>query len=406
MGSEFGTAFAEMGWFAIGAPTNRMSNSFEDDVIQHWNSLNGIVALAARTSLCALVGSATLLAAGSASASYEGTIGINWGTDTNISSGANNIQSVFDTALAPLGVTATITGAVADNTYTADGNVVGTVGTNGTVTSYTLANYTGGTFLQNISEPTGNQQATNSFTITFSSAIDLRSISFDYEIFPNINCTALGSSCGGSGNPDLPSLNVTETYLSATTGKSTSAMVFQRWGEVPGGSTVVGGQGYNHSPYNQNQGSITNPNDPLTTCSGITNTTQEDCGGGGTVITTTSTTAYTGTPGSAQSGDVTDHSETTGAQVTYKNGKYAVTSTTDMETAPQLLGTSGTVSLTVGTGVTSLTFNDWPATIAISQISFKVPEPGSWSVIVPGLLLLGLIGYRRKAAAWGGNRRA
>jgi hypothetical protein len=363
-------------------------------VIKHRNSLNGIIAMAARAPLFAVIAGATLLAASPASASYTGTLSVNWGTDTNISSGSNNIQTVFDNALKPLGVTATITGAVADNTYNADGNAVGTVNTSGTVTSYTLASYTsGGTFLQNISEPVNGQTATNSYTITFSSAIHLDSISFDYEIFPNINCAAEGPSCGGSGNPDLPSLNVTESYLNSS-GKSTQAMVFQRWATVPGVA------------FSGVKGSATNPDNPLASCTGISSTTQKDCGGGGTPLATTSTTPYNGTPGYNQAGDETDHSPDTGAQVSQRNGNYSVSSTSDKETAPQLIGTSGNVSLTVGKGVTSLTFNDWPATIAISQISFKVPEPGSWTVIVPGLLLLGFLSRRRRPAARDHSRGA
>lgn len=370
-------------------------------------------------SACGFAAAVLMLTAGAASASYTGTIGINWGTDTTIAAPPFNLYSlstidgVFNTALKPLGVTTTITGAVADNTYTAENNVVGAVNTSGSVTSYTLSNLTGNTFLQNISEPVGNQQPTDSFTIAFSAPINLHSISFDYEIFPNINCTALGSDCGGSKNPNLPSLYVTDTYDTGVVkqGKqqTATALDFQRFGVVPGGHTVTGGDGYSGSGYNLNPGSVTNPETPLTTCSGVTPGQQKDCGGvGGTVIATTSTATYNGNPGPAQAGNITDHSGTSGAKVTKKTSRgtttYTTSSTSDRETAPQLLGTSGNVSLTVGKGVTSLTFNDWPATIAISQISFKVPEPNSWWLVTSALVLLGLVGYGR--AVGGARKRA
>jgi hypothetical protein len=443
----FGMVFATAGDYAERAggsmQTGWRSRASRTDVIKDRNSLNGIIALAARASLCAMVGAgAALLAAGPASASYEGTIAIDWGNATSIAA----VEQAFDTALQAKGLDVDVlipyapsqtlsksSGATVDSTYNADNNVVGTVSSNGTVTSYTLSNYSGGTFLQNISEPTTGQTATSGFTIEFvnpttgaPTSLDLNDISFDYEIFPNINCTALsGSNCGTynskTGYSNLPSLNVTESYYTTAT-QTTSAMVFQRWGIVPG-TTLGGTQGAVNNPDNP----VINLGKPATSCNGISSTTQKDCGGvDGTAVTTTSTATYSsGTPGSGQASDVT--ADSPASVSTAPGGKAPITKTAHTtgsgrnrtttytysvgsgyhDTAPQLLGTSGNVSLTVGKGVSSLTFNDWPATIAISQISFTVPEPNSWSLIVPGLALFGFVlSRRRKPTAWDNSRRA
>lgn len=330
--------------------------------------------------IAAVIGGLSL-ASGTAHAGYTAVATVNWGTDTTISGTAStDIDEVFATALASAGITGetvTISGAIADSSYTADGNVVGTVNSSGAVTSYTLANYTNGnTFLQNNSE--GNP-ASNLITVTFSTPLPttISAVSFNYEIFPDISCTDLnngGRDCGGNGHngyPDLPSLSVTDNAANTAT-------IFQRYAVVPGTSL----------------GTV------QASCSGVTG--QTNCGGGGSsssTVATTYTQTYSGTVASSAAGDVTDHSETSGAVV-----DHGQLQTSDPELAPQLLGTSGIVALNLptGTGLSVLTFNDWPATIAVSNISFykKVPEPGSLAMLATGVLILGVF-WRRKSPRQG-----
>jgi hypothetical protein len=69
------------------------------------------------------------------------------------------------------------------------------------------------------------------------------------------------------------------------------------------------------------------------------------------------------------------------------------------ELAPQLLGSSGVVTLPANTTV--LDFQDWPATIAINNVVINfspgaVPEPATASLLGSGLLALCLLRRRRK----------
>jgi hypothetical protein len=101
----------------------------------------------------------------------------------------------------PVGDAVTVTGAVASNSYSADGHVTGPE--NGT-SSFTLAQLdpaNHGTFIES---DTGH--SSNEIKMVFS-GLTISSISFDFEIFPDISCPSL-SNCGGSGHPNLPDLTV------------------------------------------------------------------------------------------------------------------------------------------------------------------------------------------------------
>jgi PEP-CTERM motif len=68
------------------------------------------------------------------------------------------------------------------------------------------------------------------------------------------------------------------------------------------------------------------------------------------------------------------------------------------ELAPQLLGSSGALSLPAGT--TQLEFEDWPATIAINHLVINppgdsVPEPATITLLASGLIGLGVVLRRR-----------
>lgn len=208
------------------------------------------------------------------------------------------------------------------------------VGPNGS--SDTLHTMDGGTFIQN---NTGTNPSSTAITIKFSQAISLSKISFDFEIFPDGTCPT-GNNCGSN----LPDISVTDTYKPKSGTTNVTAQIFQRFGVVPGqtGATPVA-------------------------CTG--NTSQSgNCGGSGS----DSPSLYTHSP---NSGPINN------------------------EMAPQLLGSSGQVALNLPTGnrgVTTLTFNDWPATIAINHLVFDpVPEPGSLLLLASGLVGLGILRVRK-----------
>jgi len=118
------------------------------------------------------------------------------------------------------GGSVTVTGAVASNSYTGDGHVVGPcVGSN--CTSTTLAT-TGGTFIMN------NGPTYNEIKMVFS-GLSIYQVSFNLEIFPDASC-ANGNTCGQSNYPD---------FIFKANGTTQ-----QTWyGSMPAAP------GYTHSPY-------------------------------------------------------------------------------------------------------------------------------------------------------------
>jgi len=253
-----------------------------------------------------LAGGLVLL--GESVSARAGSITIDFGSLTN---GASDSQiQGFMNGLLPAGDSVMVTGAVASNSYNADGHVVGPV-VRGSTSSYTLANLDpsgNGTFIQNNSE---GSPASNEITMTFT-GLTISGVSFDFEVFPDNSCTALGGgNCGGSGNPNVPDL----TLL------ANGWQVAQWNGVVPGASGSYN-TSWMHSP---------------------------------------------------NSGPFFD------------------------EQAPQLLGSSGLITLPGGT--TELTFQDWPATIAINNLAINtppdsVPEPAALTIFASGLIGLGLL-HRR-----------
>jgi len=237
---------------------------------------------------------------GAVASAQAGSITFDFGFLTNGASDAQ-IQTFMNTLL-PGGGSVTVTGAVASNSYNADGHVTGP-GTGSS--SFSLAQLdpaVHGTFIEN---DTGH--SSNEIKMVFS-GLAISSISFDFEIFPDNTCTSL-SNCGGSSHSNLPDLTIISNG---------SHQVIEYGGVAPGQA----------GSYN---------------------------------------TAYIHSPASGQ----------------FSN-----------ELAPQLLGSSGALSLPAGT--TQLEFQDWPATIAVNHLIINpVPEPATMTLLASSLLGFGLARRRR-----------
>lgn len=171
-------------------------------------------------------GLAFVAGAGSAAA---GPLTFDFGSLAN---GASDAQiQTFMNQLLPVGDSVNVTGAVASDDYNADGHVTGP----GTGTSsFTLAQLDPaghGTFIEN-----NNALSSNEIKMTFS-GLTISSVSFDFEIFPDISCPSL-NNCGGKGDPNLPDLTLVANG---------SDEVIQYDGVVPGQAGSYN-TAYIHSP--------------------------------------------------------------------------------------------------------------------------------------------------------------
>ena len=167
-----------------------------------------------------------------------GAVSFAYGSLANNATDAT-IQSFMNAALTGIGSVA-VTGAVASNSYNADGHVTGP-STHDGGTSYTLANLDpagNGSFIEN---DTANSH--NDILMSFT-GFTISSVSFDLEIFPDDSCTQLSSNgrdCGGRGDPNQPDL----TLL------ANGSPVAQWFGLTPGSgqnSNGVPASTYTHSP--------------------------------------------------------------------------------------------------------------------------------------------------------------
>ena len=152
----------------------------------------------------------------------------------SLANGASNAQiQTFMNSVLPAGTSVTVTGAVASNSYDADGHVTGPV-SGFSVSSFTLADLRpagNGTFIQNDTAHSSSQ-----IKMVFS-GLTISSMSFDFEIFPDSSCQSL-SNCGGAGNPNLPDLTVVANG---------STQVAKYYGVVPGQAGSYN-TAYTHSP--------------------------------------------------------------------------------------------------------------------------------------------------------------
>jgi hypothetical protein len=156
---------------------------------------------------------------------------------------ATQIATYMDSIIGCSGCVTVSSGVAVAQQYNADGNVVGPTGV-----SLTLGNSEGATnnavtpgaygndnYISNMatySNGTGDSQLSQGITITLSKGYSFTgTFSFDYEIFPDINCQVLNSgSCGGSLSgghyPDQPDLDF------SANGSTPQSNTF--WGITPG----------------------------------------------------------------------------------------------------------------------------------------------------------------------------
>jgi hypothetical protein len=174
------------------------------------------------------------------------------------------LNGIFGTNI----VTVTVTGAIADQAYNGEGNVVGqgakslTLGTsdNATNNSTLTPTTTYDTFLANTSD--ASTQVSSQISMVFS-GLTVSALSFDYEIFPDGTCAVLNSAnCGGSPTggiyPNQPDLELT-----AGTGGSDSAVTSFGTSGTQYGYTPVGSGGTDgtstHSPSSGTSSAETSP---------------------------------------------------------------------------------------------------------------------------------------------------
>ncbi|HVO98967.1 MAG TPA: PEP-CTERM sorting domain-containing protein [Bryobacteraceae bacterium] len=134
-----------------------------------------------------------------------------------------------------------VTGAIADKTYSGEGYVVGpggvpeTLGTSDgatsnssktpSCTSATLTTSCTDTFLANTSDD--SSQRSQEISISFT-GLSISSVGFDYEIFPDGSCSQLDPAhCGGTGDPNRPD------FIFTTGAASGGTQIFQTFGFTP-----------------------------------------------------------------------------------------------------------------------------------------------------------------------------
>jgi hypothetical protein len=213
-----------------------------------------------------LLGFALLLSAGVSA--YAGSVDFTFDAQTingtpiaALAAGAtaSQIQTYMNNVLTASGCTgcsvvvlsnSSGSGAVADQQYNADGNVTGpgtgsgnaskslTLGdsnnaTGSTTTSTVNSSYD--TFIANTSDGGGTNNGasgvTSQITLQFKGITGLSVTSFDYEVFPDVSCTALNpANCGGSGDPNQPDLK----FEAGNNTNGTDAVVQTFEGVTPG----------------------------------------------------------------------------------------------------------------------------------------------------------------------------
>lgn len=172
---------------------------------------------------------------------------------------ASSIATYMDGVLSAagcVGCSVTVAGAVADQTYTGEGYVVGPSGNpltlgnsdGATSNSSTTPSSTHDTFISNTND--SSHQISTEISLIFS-GLSVSSASFDYQIFPDGSCPSLGrGNCGGdwwnrstsvADNPNTPDFTFT---TGAASGGTT---IFTTYGVAPSASGSDGSSTKNGS---------------------------------------------------------------------------------------------------------------------------------------------------------------
>jgi hypothetical protein len=158
-----------------------------------------------------------------------GEMGWNPSVTTDLLSGANTNTSALNTYMGSQLAGTTVSGALATRDYLADGNLIPGDHTLGTTDGATSVKTTPAS----VSSPDGflmNNNvlgSSNAIVITIPAGVGIGTVSFDWEIFPNANCTS--SPCtSNTGNPNFPTLvfevdGTTEDTLEALTSAQLAA---------------------------------------------------------------------------------------------------------------------------------------------------------------------------------------
>lgn len=176
---------------------------------------------------------------------------INGTTIAGLASGATSaqIQAYMDAVLSASGCTgcsATVIGAIADQTYNGENNVTGpgtgsksltlgdSTGATASTTTSTL-NSSYDTFIANTSD--SSSQISQQITVQFAGITGLTVTSFAYEIFPDGTCPKLASgNCGasGAGTPSGYANQPDLDFEAGTNTNGTDALVQTYYGVTPG----------------------------------------------------------------------------------------------------------------------------------------------------------------------------
>jgi hypothetical protein len=157
---------------------------------------------------------------------------------------ATNIATYMDSIIGCTGCVTVSSGVAVAQQYNADGNVVGPNGvsltlgnsegaTNNAVTPFAYSNDNYISNMATYPNGTGDSQLSQGITITLSKGYSFTgTLSFDYEIFPDISCQVLNSSfCGTYNSTTQKYANQPDLDFSAN-GSTPQSNTF--WGITPG----------------------------------------------------------------------------------------------------------------------------------------------------------------------------